>query len=66
MIYVICGPTGSGKTSVAKVLSDIYNAPIINADAFQIYQDMDIGTALIMPAGRRHSTLRGCNAIQEE
>ena len=47
MIYVICGPTGSGKTSVAKVLSDIYNAPIINADAFQIYQDMDIGTAKI-------------------
>ena len=47
MIYVICGPTGSGKTSVAKVLSDIYNAPIVNADAFQIYQDMDIGTAKI-------------------
>ena len=47
MIYVICGPTGSGKTSAAKVLSDIYNAPIINADAFQIYQDMDIGTAKI-------------------
>ena len=47
MIYVICGPTGGGKTNVAKVLSDIYNAPIINADAFQIYQDMDIGTAKI-------------------
>ena len=47
MIYVICGPTGSGKTSVAKILSDKYNAPIINADAFQIYQDMDIGTAKI-------------------
>lgn len=47
MIYVICGPTGSGKTNAAKALSDIFEAPIINADAFQIYQDMDIGTAKI-------------------
>lgn len=60
MIYVICGPTGSGKTSVAKTLSDIYNAPIINADAFQIYQDMDIGTAKISkddPYYKRHYLL---------
>ena len=60
MIYVICGPTGSGKTSVAKVLSDIYNAPIINADAFQIYKDMDIGTAKISkddPYYKRHYLL---------
>ena len=47
MIYVICGPTGSGKTNAAKALSDIFEAPIINADAFQIYKDMDIGTAKI-------------------
>lgn len=47
MIYVICGPTGSGKTETANQLSDLLNAPIINADAFQIYQDMNIGTAKI-------------------
>ncbi len=47
MLYVICGPTGSGKTEIAKVLSDRLTAPIINADAFQIYQDMNIGTAKI-------------------
>ena len=47
MIYVVCGPTGSGKTEIAKILSDKYHAPIINADAFQIYRDMDIGTAKI-------------------
>ncbi len=47
MIYVICGPTGSGKTNAAKALSDIFEAPIINADAFQIYKEMDIGTAKI-------------------
>lgn len=44
MIIVIFGPTGSGKTDVAVELARHFNAPIINADAFQIYQDMDIGT----------------------
>ena len=47
MLLVIVGPTGSGKTSAALKLADYFNAPIINADAFQIYQDMDIGTAKI-------------------
>lgn len=47
MIFVICGATGSGKTKAAEMLSDFYNAPIINADAFQIYQEMNIGTAKI-------------------
>jgi len=47
MLICIVGPTGSGKTSVALKLADFYNAPIINADAFQIYQEMDIGTAKI-------------------
>lgn len=47
MIYVVCGPTGSGKTEISKILSDKYSAPIINADAFQIYKEMNIGTAKI-------------------
>ena len=47
MLLVIVGPTGSGKTDAALKLADFYHAPIINADAFQIYQEMDIGTAKI-------------------
>ena len=47
MLLVIVGPTGSGKTDAALKLADFYHAPIINADAFQIYEDMDIGTAKI-------------------
>lgn len=47
MLICIVGPTGSGKTSIALKLADFYQAPIINADAFQIYQEMDIGTAKI-------------------
>ena len=46
MIYAIVGPTCSGKTNLANQLSDVLgNAPIINCDAFQIYKDMNIGTA---------------------
>ena len=47
MLIVIVGPTGSGKTEIALKLADFFHCPIINADAFQIYQDMDIGTAKI-------------------
>lgn len=47
MLIVVVGPTGSGKTEIALKLADFYHAPIINADAFQIYQEMDIGTAKI-------------------
>ena len=60
MIYVVCGPTGSGKTSISKKLSEFYCAPIINADAFQIYKHMDIGTAKISkddPYYKRHYLL---------
>lgn len=47
MLICLVGPTGSGKTDIAIKLADFYHAPIINADAFQIYQEMDIGTAKI-------------------
>ncbi len=60
MIYIIVGPTGSGKTEVAKQLSNYFNAPIVNADAFQVYKDMDIGTAKISkddPYYKRHYLL---------
>ena len=48
MLYIIVGPTCSNKTKAACQLSDYFNnAKIINLDAFQIYKDMDIGTAKI-------------------
>lgn len=38
------GPTASGKSNAAHALAKHFNCPIINADAFQIYKSMDIGT----------------------
>ena len=60
MLIVIVGPTGSGKTEIALKLAEFYRAPIINADAFQIYEGMDIGTAKIARDSedyKRHSLL---------
>lgn len=47
MIYVIVGATASGKSKLALELVKHINAEIINADAFQVYKEMDIGTAKI-------------------
>jgi len=41
---IICGPTASGKTSLALNLADKYQGEIISADSRQIYKGLDIGT----------------------
>jgi len=46
-LIVIGGPTASGKSSLSIRLAQQINGEIINADAFQIYKGMDIGTAKI-------------------
>lgn len=45
MIICIIGPTCSGKSKLAEVISQFFEAPIINFDAFQVYKEMNIGTA---------------------
>lgn len=48
MIIVIIGPTGVGKTKLSLSLAHKYNAEIINADAMQVYKEMNIGTAKVI------------------
>ena len=43
-VFVILGPTSSGKTSLALDLCKKYNGEIISADSRQVYKYMDIGT----------------------
>lgn len=46
-IVVIIGPTACGKTKTSIELAKKLNAEIINADAVQVYKDVNIGTAKI-------------------
>jgi len=43
-VYIILGPTSSGKTSLALKLANDFNGEIISVDSRQMYTYMDIGT----------------------
>jgi len=45
LIICIVGPTCSGKSKLAENLALYYHALIVNFDAFQVYKEMNIGTA---------------------
>ena len=47
MIVVIVGPTGVGKTKMSIELAKYLDAPVINADAVQVYKGLDIGSAKV-------------------
>ena len=47
MIICVCGPTWIGKTRLSETLAEKYNAIVLNADATQIYKELDIGSAKI-------------------
>lgn len=46
-VFVIVGPTASGKSDIAELFHKKYGFEMINADAYQIYKQMNIGTAKI-------------------
>lgn len=47
MIYVICGPTGVGKTKLSVSLAKHFNGIVVNADSMQVYKNLNIGTAKV-------------------
>lgn len=47
MIYVVCGPTGVGKTKLSVMLAKKYDGIVVNADSMQVYKYLDIGTAKV-------------------
>ena len=52
LIPLLCAPTASGKSAVAIALAESLDLEIIVADAMQVYQGMDIGTAKPTPEER--------------
>lgn len=51
-VLMVVGPTAVGKSEFAITVARAWSAPIISADAFQVYRGMDIGTAKVPPADR--------------
>jgi tRNA dimethylallyltransferase len=47
---LIAGPTASGKSALALMLAEALGGTIINADAMQVYRDLQILTARPLPA----------------
>lgn len=52
-VVAVVGPTGVGKSDLGVRLAESFDGEVINADAMQVYQGMDIGTAKLSVAQRR-------------
>ncbi len=44
-LQILVGPTGVGKSEVAFLLAQKWEAEILSADAFQVYKGLEVGTA---------------------
>lgn len=51
-VLCLVGPTASGKSAVGIELARAIGGEVVNADAFQVYRGMDIGTAKVPEADR--------------
>lgn len=52
-VVAVVGPTATGKSGLGVDLALALDGEIVNADAFQLYRGMDIGTAKLPEADRR-------------
>jgi tRNA dimethylallyltransferase len=52
LLRVLCGPTASGKESVALALAPLLDAEILVLDSMKVYRGMDVGTSKVPAAAR--------------
>jgi tRNA dimethylallyltransferase len=67
-VVAVVGPTASGKSPLAVQVALALGAEVVNADAFQLYRGMDVGTAKVSEAERRsvpHHLLDVLDVTQE-
>ena len=64
LVPVLVGPTAVGKTAVALALADRIPITIISADARQVYQRLDIGTAKPDRAARARVPHAGLDVVE--
>lgn len=53
-LVAIVGATATGKSALAIEIARRFDGEVVNADAYSLYRGMDIGTAKVSLAGRRH------------
>ncbi len=53
-VVAVVGPTAAGKSDLAVDLALRLDGEVVNADSMQLYRGMDIGTAKLSPAERKH------------
>ena len=46
-IIIVCGPTATGKSDLAVILSRTHNGEVVSADSRQVYEGLDIGSGKI-------------------
>jgi tRNA dimethylallyltransferase len=67
-VVAVVGPTASGKSALAVEVALALDGEVVNADAFQLYRGMDVGTAKPTGAERRtvpHHLLDVLDVTQE-
>ena len=52
-VVAVVGPTATGKSDLGLALAEALDGEVVNADAYQLYRGMDIGTAKLTVAERR-------------
>ena len=57
-LLVICGPTATGKTSLALHLAKVLKGELVSADSRQVYKGLDIGTGKNLPKDSKLKTPR--------
>ena len=65
-VYVLAGPTATGKTAIAHHLARECEARILSVDALHAYRGMDIGTAKPSPADRQRFGYAGVDFLDPE
>ena len=65
-VFVIAGPTASGKTALGIELALLLGGEIVSADSMQIYKGMDIGTAKAGPEEQRGVVHRMLDVAQPQ
>ena len=63
LVPVLAGPTAVGKTAVALALAERLPIAVISADARQVYQRLDIGTAKPDPGARERVPHHGLDLV---